>query len=139
VGDLLTPVHLIIVLGIALLVFGPKRLPELGAGLGKSLREFREATSGVTTAFNQQNFSVDNLVRPTTVTHPYQAAPQPAVVTPPPSPATMAAAAAAAPSEVPLAATAPAPAAPVPSVTPSEVPLATLDGSAGSPETTTAS
>lgn len=54
-GDLLTPVHLIIVLGIALLVFGPKRLPELGSGLGKSLREFREATSGMTSAFNQQN------------------------------------------------------------------------------------
>lgn len=51
-GDLFTPVHLIVVLGIALLVFGPKRLPELGAGLGKSIREFREATSGVTGAFN---------------------------------------------------------------------------------------
>lgn len=57
-GDLFTPVHLIIVLGIALLVFGPKRLPELGAGLGKSIREFREATSGVTGAFSSAtNFS----------------------------------------------------------------------------------
>jgi sec-independent protein translocase protein TatA len=56
VGDLLTPVHLIIVLGIALLVFGPKRLPELGAGLGKSLREFREATSGMTNPLDKENF-----------------------------------------------------------------------------------
>jgi sec-independent protein translocase protein TatA len=56
VGDLFTPVHLIIVLGIALLVFGPKRLPELGQGLGKSLREFREATSGMSNAFGQENF-----------------------------------------------------------------------------------
>lgn len=65
-GDLLTPVHLIIVLGIALLVFGPKRLPELGAGLGKSLREFREATSGMTSAFSQ-----DNLM-PTATPQPYR-------------------------------------------------------------------
>jgi sec-independent protein translocase protein TatA len=53
-GDLFTPVHLIIVLGIALLVFGPKRLPELGAGLGRSLREFREATNGMTNAFTSE-------------------------------------------------------------------------------------
>lgn len=41
-GDL-TPVHLIIILGIALLLFGPKRLPEIGQGLGKTIREFRKA------------------------------------------------------------------------------------------------
>lgn len=50
--DLFSPLHLLIVLGIALLVFGPRRLPELGAGLGKSIREFREATSGVSDAFS---------------------------------------------------------------------------------------
>jgi sec-independent protein translocase protein TatA len=32
---------------IALLVFGPKRLPELGRSLGKGLSEFRRATSGI--------------------------------------------------------------------------------------------
>lgn len=63
-GDLFTPVHLIIVLGIALLVFGPKRLPELGAGLGKSLREFREATSGVTTAFSKETIMPVETPRP---------------------------------------------------------------------------
>jgi sec-independent protein translocase protein TatA len=35
-----------IVLVIALLVFGPKRLPELGASLGKGMREFKDAVSG---------------------------------------------------------------------------------------------
>jgi sec-independent protein translocase protein TatA len=35
-----------IVLVIALLVFGPKRLPELGNSLGKGLREFKESISG---------------------------------------------------------------------------------------------
>jgi len=41
--DILSPVHLIIILAIALLLFGPKRLPELGQGLGKTIREFRKA------------------------------------------------------------------------------------------------
>jgi sec-independent protein translocase protein TatA len=41
--DLFTPVHLVIILAIALLLFGPKRLPEIGQGLGKTIREFRNA------------------------------------------------------------------------------------------------
>ena len=39
--------ELVIVLVIALVVFGPKRLPQMGRQLGKALREFREATSGL--------------------------------------------------------------------------------------------
>jgi sec-independent protein translocase protein TatA len=31
---------------VALLLFGPKRLPEMGRGLGKGLREFKESVSG---------------------------------------------------------------------------------------------
>lgn len=45
---LFQPMHLIIILGIALIIFGPGRLPELGAGLGKSIREFKKAMSDVT-------------------------------------------------------------------------------------------
>lgn len=41
------PTELIIVLVIALIVFGPKRLPEIGSAVGKGLREFRKATSEV--------------------------------------------------------------------------------------------
>jgi TatA/E family protein of Tat protein translocase len=37
--------ELLIVLVIALIVFGPRRLPEIGASLGKGIREFRKATS----------------------------------------------------------------------------------------------
>ena len=40
---LLQPGHLLVILGIALLVFGPKKLPELGKGLGESIRGFKEA------------------------------------------------------------------------------------------------
>jgi sec-independent protein translocase protein TatA len=42
------PLELAIVLVIALVVFGPKRLPELGRSLGKGIREFRGSVSGET-------------------------------------------------------------------------------------------
>lgn len=42
------PLELAIVLIIALIVFGPKRLPELGRSLGKGIREFRGSLSGET-------------------------------------------------------------------------------------------
>jgi sec-independent protein translocase protein TatA len=40
------PLELAIVLIIALIVFGPKRLPELGRSLGRGIREFRSSVSG---------------------------------------------------------------------------------------------
>lgn len=40
---ILQPMHLVVILGIALLVFGPKKLPELGKGLGESIRGFKNA------------------------------------------------------------------------------------------------
>jgi sec-independent protein translocase protein TatA len=44
---LFQPTHLLLVLAIALLVFGPKKLPELGKGLGKGIRGFKDAIRGV--------------------------------------------------------------------------------------------
>jgi sec-independent protein translocase protein TatA len=41
-GELFQPMHLLLVLGICLVVFGPSRLPELGRGLGQSIRGFKE-------------------------------------------------------------------------------------------------
>jgi sec-independent protein translocase protein TatA len=40
------PLELIVVLIIALVIFGPKRLPELGRSMGKGIREFRGSISG---------------------------------------------------------------------------------------------
>ncbi|MFI5009639.1 MAG: twin-arginine translocase TatA/TatE family subunit [Solirubrobacterales bacterium] len=40
------PVHLIFIAAVALVVLGPKRLPEMARALGKGMREFREAMSG---------------------------------------------------------------------------------------------
>ena len=41
------PMELILVLAIALIVLGPKRLPEAGRALGKGLREFKDSVSGI--------------------------------------------------------------------------------------------
>lgn len=46
VGDILQPTHLLFVLVVALLVLGPKRLPEVAKTLGNGLRDFRSALSG---------------------------------------------------------------------------------------------
>jgi sec-independent protein translocase protein TatA len=40
---LFQPMHLVVVLFIALLVFGPKKLPELGKGLGDGIRSFKDS------------------------------------------------------------------------------------------------
>jgi sec-independent protein translocase protein TatA len=40
---LFQPTHLLIIAGIALLIFGPKKLPELGKGLGEGIRGFKAA------------------------------------------------------------------------------------------------
>ncbi len=48
----LQPTHLIIILVVALLIFGPSKLPEIGKAMGKTIREFqtgiKEATQGFT-------------------------------------------------------------------------------------------
>jgi sec-independent protein translocase protein TatA len=40
---LFQPMHLLVIFGIALLVFGPKKLPELGKGIGEGIRGFKSA------------------------------------------------------------------------------------------------
>ena len=44
-GELFQPMHLLLVLVIALLLFGPGKLPQIAANLGKSIREFKGALS----------------------------------------------------------------------------------------------
>jgi sec-independent protein translocase protein TatA len=59
---LFQPMHLLMVFGIALLIFGPKKLPELGKGIGESIRGFKSAitadedkpVSAATTIANDQ-------------------------------------------------------------------------------------
>jgi sec-independent protein translocase protein TatA len=43
IEDLLQPRHLLVILAIALIMFGPKKLPELGKGLAEGIRGFKDA------------------------------------------------------------------------------------------------
>jgi sec-independent protein translocase protein TatA len=64
--------ELAIILGLALIVFGPKRLPEIGGALGKGIREFKQSTAELADVgtSNQQ-------LTPVPVTQPISAAPTP--------------------------------------------------------------
>ena len=55
------PLELVIILVIALLILGPGKLPDVGAALGKSIREFRKASADVQDAVNM---NVDTSPRP---------------------------------------------------------------------------
>jgi sec-independent protein translocase protein TatA len=47
-GELFTPTHLIVIAVVVLVLFGGKKLPELGKGLGEGLRGFKDGMKGVT-------------------------------------------------------------------------------------------
>jgi len=46
-GDLLQPWHIIVLAVLAFVLFGAKRLPELGKGLGEGLKGFKEGLKGI--------------------------------------------------------------------------------------------
>lgn len=52
---LFQPMHLLVIFGIALLVFGPKKLPELGRGLGDGIRGFKSAMKDAETDTEKDN------------------------------------------------------------------------------------
>ena len=47
-GDLFQPTHLLVIAIVLLVLFGGKKLPELGKGLGEGLKGFREGIKGIT-------------------------------------------------------------------------------------------
>ncbi len=63
-GELLTPTHLLLVLVVALLLFGPRKLPELGKGLGEGIRGFKEGIKGMG---NDETPKNDAATKPTEV------------------------------------------------------------------------
>ena len=46
IGDIFQPTHLLLILIVALVVLGPKRLPEVGRAVGRSIHDFRGAING---------------------------------------------------------------------------------------------
>jgi sec-independent protein translocase protein TatA len=80
----LTPAHLLLILMIALIVIGPGKLPEVGAAIGKSLREFQKATGQIQEPNSDQPAAQP--VQPV-IGQPYPQMPQPmAPMAPQPSP-----------------------------------------------------
>jgi sec-independent protein translocase protein TatA len=57
---LFQPTHLIIIFAIALLVFGPKKLPELGKGLGEGIRALKEGMKDTPPAPTDENKTTEN-------------------------------------------------------------------------------
>jgi sec-independent protein translocase protein TatA len=80
------PLEIIILLVIVLVIFGPKRLPELGKGLGKGMREFKDSITGKGDD-EPKELSASNTVQTSgqATAPPEQASP--AVQQPPPVPA----------------------------------------------------
>jgi TatA/E family protein of Tat protein translocase len=76
----LSPLHLVIILVIALLVIGPGKLPEVGSALGKSIGEFRRAVSDV-----QESVKLDGPVAPAVPAPAQPASVTPAVAMPAPA------------------------------------------------------
>jgi sec-independent protein translocase protein TatA len=47
IDNILTPTHLLLILAVALIFLGPKRLPEAGRGLGSAIRGFKDSVAGI--------------------------------------------------------------------------------------------
>jgi sec-independent protein translocase protein TatA len=63
------PLEIIVVLIIALIVFGPKRLPELGNSLGKGIREFKDSVTGESKDDETQEDAAKSIGTPKAVDH----------------------------------------------------------------------
>ncbi len=50
----LQPIHLVVVAIVALLIFGPRQLPEIGRGIGKAIIEFRKGAQEMTDGFREE-------------------------------------------------------------------------------------
>ncbi len=55
----LQPIHIVLIVLVAILIFGPKKLPEFGKNLGKSIREFKQASKEMSEDFKSAVESKD--------------------------------------------------------------------------------
>jgi sec-independent protein translocase protein TatA len=63
-GELFTPTHLIVIAVVVLVLFGGKKLPELGKGLGEGLKGFKDGMKGVTDEVNKTSTDTAHNVTP---------------------------------------------------------------------------
>ena len=81
--------ELLVILGIALIVFGPKKLPELAKHLGKAMREFRKATEEVKENIglnDSNNFDINEVASSTAEVPKEKPAPETETESPLPAP-----------------------------------------------------
>ena len=76
--------ELILIFLVILLLFGGEKLPELARGLGKSMREFKKATSGMEEEFKKALEAPPENTKPKLENKPAEEPAQPTVVPPPP-------------------------------------------------------
>jgi sec-independent protein translocase protein TatA len=76
----LQPIHLIVIAIVALIIFGPKRLPEIGRGIGRAFTEFRKGAREMSESFREE---VTKPANEPTPSQPQQAAPYQPSVQPP--------------------------------------------------------
>ena len=62
--DLLSPLHIVLLLVVALLIFGPRRLPELGGAVGKTIKEFQKSMNEARTPVQGQTTSTPHASQP---------------------------------------------------------------------------
>ena len=61
---LFQPMHLLVILVIVLLIFGPKKLGDLGKGLGEGIRNFKSSLSGQNSSNNPNSPTTTNSTTP---------------------------------------------------------------------------
>jgi len=83
IGDILSPTHLLFILVVALVVLGPKRLPEAGRALGKGIRDFRMAIGGEDQNHGTIPTGTMSAPSPPMTAVPVSPAPEPAEAQPP--------------------------------------------------------
>ncbi len=82
----LQPWHLVVIALVALLIFGPSKLPELGRSIGRSITEFRRGTREMTETFKEE-LSAENEKRDEDIHLAASTTPGTGPVTSPPAPA----------------------------------------------------
>jgi sec-independent protein translocase protein TatA len=68
-GGMLTPTHLMVVAAVAIVLFGGKKIPELGRGLGEGLRGVRDGMKGMTKDLNDTESAPVSATKSETSTH----------------------------------------------------------------------
>ncbi len=76
------PLEIVIVLVIVLIIFGPKRLPDLGRSLGRGMREFKDSVTGKDKDELPESTSADRPEPTAATADPAAPKPEPTTVTP---------------------------------------------------------